>query len=111
MKPTANRKPQTKKVLMLTQYIHMGGLERMIFNLSTSLKAQGEWEPQVFVFDQIPGADAENDLGPAFASAGIPVSSFLKPPGFSMRTVFNICRKLSNENISVIHTHDLGPLI
>ena len=106
-----NTKPQAQKVLMLTQYLHMGGLELMIFNLSTALKAQGEWEPQVFVFDQLPDAGPENNLGPVFANAGIPVTSFLKPPGFSIRAVLNIHRKLSAENISVLHTHDLGALI
>jgi glycosyltransferase involved in cell wall biosynthesis len=96
---------------MLTQYLHMGGLERMIFNLSTALKAQGDWEPQVFVYDRLPDAGAENDLGPAFANARIPVTSFLKPPGFSPRLALAIHRKLSAEHITVLHTHDLGPLI
>ena len=96
---------------MLTQYLHMGGLERMIFNLATALKTDGEWDPQVFVFDQLPDADPENDLRPTFADAGIPVTSFLKPSGFSVRALLNIHRKLSTENISVLHTHDLGPLI
>jgi glycosyltransferase involved in cell wall biosynthesis len=106
-----NPKPQARKVLMLTQYLHMGGLERMIFNLSTELKSRGEWQPQVFVYDQIPDAAPENDLRPTFADAGIPVTSLLKPPGFSPRVVLSIHRKLSAENISVLHTHDLGPLI
>ncbi len=83
----------------------------MIFNLSCALKAHGEWDPEVFVFDRIPDAGPENDLGPAFASAGIPVTRFLKPPGFSLRTVLNIRRKLIVEKIPVIHTHDLGALI
>lgn len=83
----------------------------MIFNLSTTLKTDGEWEPQVFVFDQIPDAGPENDLRPMFASAGIPVTSFLKPPGFSLRAVLNIHRILSAENIPVLHTHNLAPLI
>ena len=102
---------ERKKVLMLTQYIHMGGLERMIFNLSTALKAQGDWEPQVFVFDRIPDAGPENNLGPALTEAGIPVTSFFKEQGFSIPTALNIHRKLSAENISVIHTHDMGALI
>ena len=96
---------------MLTQYLHMGGLERMIFNLSISLKDRGEWEPQVFVFDRLPDAGPENDLAPSFVSAGIPVTSFVKAPGFSAKAVLAIRRKLSEDAIPVVHTHDLGALI
>ena len=103
--------PASKKVLMLTQYLHLGGLERMVFSLSSELKARGEWEPQAFVYDRISGASTENDLRPAFAAAGIPVTTFVKSRGFSPRLVLAIRRKLSTENITVIHTHDLGPLI
>ena len=96
---------------MLTQFLHMGGLERTVFNLSTALKAQGEWEPQVFVFDRLHDAGPENSLQPAFADAGIKVTEFLKPRGFSPRTALQIYRTLSAEDIPVLHTHDLGALI
>ncbi|MFI5362176.1 MAG: glycosyltransferase family 4 protein [Elusimicrobiota bacterium] len=99
------------KVLMLTQYLQLGGLERMVFNLSTALRSAGEWEPQVFVFDRLPEAGPENDLRPAFAKAGIRVTTFQKPPGFSVGLVLALRRTLSRENIRVLHTHDLGPLI
>ena len=105
------REPRARRVLLLTQFLHMGGLERTVFNLATTLKAQGEWEPQVFVFDRLHDAGPENDLGPAFLKAGIPVTAVMKAPGFSMRTVLHIRRTLSAENIGVIHTHDLGALI
>ena len=103
--------PAKRKVLLLTQYLHMGGLERMIFNLSTTLKARGDWEPQAFVFDRLPDAGPENDLAPALEEAGIPVTAFLKPPGFSARLVLALHRKLASEGIAVLHSHDLGPLI
>jgi glycosyltransferase involved in cell wall biosynthesis len=96
---------------MLTWYLHIGGLERMLLNLSTTLKAGGEWEPRVFVLDRRPDASPENDLSPSFASAEIPTTSFLKAPGFSLRAVLEIRRRMSAENISVLHTHDLGALI
>jgi glycosyltransferase involved in cell wall biosynthesis len=99
------------KVLMLTQYLHMGGLERMVLNLSTALKAQGEWEPRVFVFDRLPGAGPENDLTPAFADEEIPVDARPKAPGFSTRTVLDVRETLAAEDIRVLHTHDLGALI
>jgi glycosyltransferase involved in cell wall biosynthesis len=96
---------------MLTWYLHIGGLERMILNLSTALKDGGGWEPRVFVLDRRPDASPENDLSPSFASAGIPVLSFLKSPGFSFRAVAAIRRAMAAEDIQVLHTHDLGALI
>ena len=96
---------------MLTQYLHMGGLERMVFNLSTELKAQGRWEARIFVFDRLPDAGPDNDLTPSFVAAGIAVDSFIKSPGFSLGAVLAIRRILTAENISVVHTHDLGALI
>jgi glycosyltransferase involved in cell wall biosynthesis len=101
---------QPQKVLMLTQYLHIGGLERMVLNLSIALKAQGRWESQVFVLDELFGAARENDLRPAFNEAGISVTSFQKPPGFSFRALREIRRKMSADGIRVLHTHDLGPL-
>jgi glycosyltransferase involved in cell wall biosynthesis len=96
---------------MLTQYLQLGGLERMVLNLSTALKDGGEWEPRAFVYDRLPEAGPENDLRPAFADAGIPVTSRVKPPGFSFRLVLALHRQLISEDIAVIHTHDLGPLV
>lgn len=102
---------QAGKVLMVSQYLHMGGLERMILNLSSALKDGGAWEPSVFVFDRLPGAAPDNDLGPDFAAAGVAVFSFPKEPGFSFRTVLRLRRALIEGGVSVLHTHDLGALI
>ncbi len=99
--------PQKPGVLMLTQYLGLGGLERMILNLSTSLQAQGQWQPQVFVFEHAQYAEPASHLGAAFEAVGIPVTYFTKSPGFSFKTVV----KVTSQEISVIHTHDLGALI
>jgi glycosyltransferase involved in cell wall biosynthesis len=96
---------------MLTQYLHTGGLERMVLSLCAELAAGGAWAPQAFAYDRFPDAAPDNDLRPAFAAAGIPTSFFLKPRGFSPRLVRALRRKIADENIGVLHTHDLGPLI
>lgn len=103
-------RPKRAKVLLLTQYLHFGGLERMILNLSMALKGLG-CEPSVFVYDSIPNAGPENDLAPAFREEGIGVMACPKRRGFSISTVFRILRKLRSDRIRVLHTHDLGPLI
>jgi glycosyltransferase involved in cell wall biosynthesis len=100
-----------RKVLMLTQFLSLGGLERTVFNLATTLKAQGEWEPLVFSFDRMDGTAPEHDMAPAFTTAGIAVISRVKPPGFSPRTVLAVRDALASQGVSVIHTHDLGALI
>ncbi len=104
-------RPESSRVLILTQYLHIGGLERMIVNLSTALKARGGWEPQVLVFDRVPEAGPENDLAPALVAAGIPVTAVQKPKGFSPRLVLTLRRTLLEGGIGVLHTHDLAPLI
>jgi len=102
---------ERRKVLLVAQYLHMGGLERMVFGLASALKTGGQWEPRAFVFDRLPGAAPENDLRPDFAAAGIATTARFKRPGFSPRTALALARTLSAGGIRVLHTHDLGPLI
>jgi hypothetical protein len=102
---------QNRKILMVTQYLGLGGLERMVLNLATSLKADLQWEPQVFVFDHDKHSDTNEHLGPAFESEGIRVVYFSKRPRFSVRAVLKIVGIVFRDDISVIHTHDLGSLI
>jgi glycosyltransferase involved in cell wall biosynthesis len=99
-----------RKVLMLTWYAHIGGLERMVLSLSTALKAGG-WSPRAFVFDRRPDAGPENDLTPSFESAGVPVVAFEKGPGFSFGAVAALRRLVAEEAVPVLHSHDLGALM
>lgn len=92
--------------MMLTQSLHTGGLERMVLHLSTALKSEGEWQPQVFVYDRIPHAPPEDDLTAEFEKQGISVAIFPKPRGFSFSTAVRILRKIREDAVEVLHTHD-----
>ena len=97
---------QTKKVLILTQYLNIGGLERMIFNLSNGLRKQGDWEPQVLVYDAIPGVSTMDE-----SFKDIKLHRHNKKAGFSFKTAVNIIKITRHEDIDQIHAHDLGALI
>ena len=99
------------KVLMLTPGLFIGGLERMILNLSKSLKDTTSWQPQVLAYDCGIGEKNSPDLISAFQSLKIPVHTQMKPPRFSLKTAAQIASHVSKEGVRVIHTHDLGALI
>lgn len=96
----------SKKVLMLTQYLNIGGLERMIYNLSNGLRSEGQWDPSVFTYDEIPGV---TKLDEAFGP--IQVYRQNKKPGFSFKLPFKIAKLCRQQSIDHIHAHDLGALI
>ena len=94
-----------KKVLILTQSLNIGGLERMIYNLAHGLRKQGEWEPSIFVYDDLPGTKMDA------AFSDFKVQRVQKSPGFSYKTVFQIVKYSRQEGIDQVHAHDLGALI
>ncbi|MFN3454137.1 MAG: glycosyltransferase [Pseudobdellovibrio sp.] len=100
------RKAKNKKVLILTQYLNVGGLERMILNLSQELVKQGQWFPTVYVYDQIPNTETIDHL-----FKNIRVVRCNKAQGFSIRTGYRISQYCRHNHIDQIHAHDLGALI
>ena len=104
MRPASHR--PTSKVLQLTQYLNLGGLERLIFNLSISLKNEKLSEPTVMVYDALPETPT---LDEHFKASGLSVVRFEKGPGFSLRLAWRILKYCRANGISVIHAHDSGP--
>lgn len=98
--------PRKQHVLHITQYLHPGGLERMIWKLSEELRRQGH-EAEIFVYDQ---AD-ERTLQPEIEDAGILVHAHLKKAGLSWSTVFQLRKLIRSGRYTAIHSHDLGALI
>ncbi|HEY8280648.1 MAG TPA: glycosyltransferase family 4 protein [Bdellovibrionota bacterium] len=93
------------RVLHLTLYLDIGGLERMILVLCRGEKALG-WKPYVLVYERDTG-----DLLPHFQQESIPVKFCRKGRGFSFRLLFRILAHLRENDITLIHSHDLGALI
>jgi glycosyltransferase involved in cell wall biosynthesis len=94
-----------KKVLHVTLFLDIGGLERMVLLLSRGQRASG-WQPHVFVYGKGTGA-----LAPQFEAAGIPLRFAPKGRRFSLRLPFRILLHARRNGISLLHSHDLGALI
>lgn len=100
-------------VLLFSQHLSVGGLERMVLSLGQGLKRTTAWG--VFVFSHDCDETAENHtdrtLISDFLSSGIPVEAFKKGSHFSLMTLYRLLRNIFRNNIDVIHSHDIGPLI
>jgi glycosyltransferase involved in cell wall biosynthesis len=97
-----------RRVIQLTQYLGIGGLERVILSLAEGLHSRGDWLVSIFVYDRIPGNPT---LHPEFEKKGIPVTDFDKGSGLSFKAVYTIACEVIRTRTSVIHSHDLGALI
>ena len=96
------------RVLMITQYLGIGGLERMILSLCRELKRRGAAEPAVFAYDMVEGGGY---LCAEFAKHEIPVVLMNKSAGFSWQAVRRITAEARDRRIDLIHSHNLGALM
>ena len=106
LEPT--RSSAGRKILFVTQYLGMGGLERMILNLATGLQAQG-LVPMVFVYDSAP--NMHRNLKELFEQRQIPVIEITKGKGFSFRVLKELIQLIWKEKPVALHSHDIGALI
>lgn len=98
------------QILILSQHLGIGGLERMILNLGRGLLKNGRWQPMVVVYDYTPENPAPT-LHDQFERSGIQVVNFIKGSGISLRIVRNIATIVVKRRVALIHSHDLGALI
>ncbi len=96
-------------VLVVTQKLSIGGLEKMVLNLCIHLKSVGAWNVRVLAYNH--GEKEERGFLPEFESHQIPVELYKKRGGFSLPVVWKIARAVVRQQISVVHTHDLGGLM
>ena len=99
------------KVLLLTPHLNIGGLEKMILDLSRGLRAQGSYEPHILAYDMAFPTREVNSLLPEITREKIQVDVNKKDGGFSFPLVLKIATMCRDREIDVIHTHDLGALI
>jgi len=100
----------SRRVLMITQTLDIGGLERMVLHLVQHVKSHHDWEPRLFVYDQIQDVGRAT-LIPEFEAAGVPVEHFKKRPGFSIEVLWRLFRHVMRHDIQLVHCQDLGGLM
>lgn len=91
------------KILHLTQFLGVGGLEKVLFLLiHEQLKAGHEVTLKVY--------DYEVSWVEEFRKSGIKVdTSYMKTQGFDKKLMLNLYKGLKSYDI--VHTHDLNPLM
>jgi O-antigen/teichoic acid export membrane protein/glycosyltransferase involved in cell wall biosynthesis len=104
---------RTGHVLLYSQHLAVGGIERMVLALGRAISADPRWKVFVFCHDceETAAAHTDKTLIGEFLEAGIPVESFKKGPGLSLVALFRLLRNIFRNDIDVIHSHDLGTLI
>ncbi|MEY4065602.1 MAG: hypothetical protein RIR26_1810 [Pseudomonadota bacterium] len=95
------------RILILTQYLAKGGLERIVGDLALQFQQRGchVW---VAVYES-DGLDTT--LCETLRRNGIVTLVWKKRSGFCWRTVWQLFRTCRNQRIDIIHAHDLGALI
>jgi O-antigen/teichoic acid export membrane protein/glycosyltransferase involved in cell wall biosynthesis len=101
--------PDGTAVLIVTQTLEIGGLERMVLSLCEYLKNEGHWNSHVFAYDHL--EEQGRSLIPDFKKKNIPYESFKKRRGFSPMVIIRMLKNIYRNNICIIHTQDLGGLI
>lgn len=105
LKTRSQIKETPTNVLMLTQYLHLGGLEQMLLNLSHDINPHS-FKVSIFVYDQLTNTPViDQKFSP------LPVFRMNKNKGFSFRVVLKILKICWQQNTFIIHAHDLGALI
>lgn len=94
-------------VLLVSQYLHGGGLERMVHLLADELSNGLGCRVFLFSFD----SDDDAELRERLKSRGITAIHRPKAQGFSFRSVLELIRLIRRERIDVVHTHESAPLI
>jgi glycosyltransferase involved in cell wall biosynthesis len=87
------------RITQLVVNLEIGGLERLAIDLARQQQLSHH-DPRIYcLFQAGPLADEA-------ASLGIPVVTFDKPKGLSLRTIRRIARQLRQDRTQVLHTHN-----
>jgi glycosyltransferase involved in cell wall biosynthesis len=96
------------KILILTQGLGVGGLEKTLIRIATGLKRRASFEPQIYAYDHDP---KKNMWSADLQHAQILCLASLKGPGLSRGVLQKIRELVRSENIQIVHTHDLNALV
>jgi len=87
------------KIVQLLPSLELGGMERLAVDLARQQKAEGH-EPSIYCTSH------RGQLAPELQSADIPVHSFGKTRGFSLRLIRDLVSRLHVDRPEVLHAHN-----
>ena len=87
------------KIVQLLPSLDLGGMERLAVDLARQQKAEGH-EPSIYCTSH-PG-----QFAPEAKAANVPVHSFGKTAGFSIRLIRDLASRLTVDRPDVLHAHN-----
>jgi glycosyltransferase involved in cell wall biosynthesis len=87
------------KIVQLLPSLELGGMERLAVDLASQQKAEGH-EPSIYCTSH------RGQLSSELRSADIPVHSFGKTRGFSLRLIRDLVSRLNVDRPDVLHAHN-----
>ncbi len=95
------------RVLQLTQYLALGGLEKCATHIAIELSMRGIHSVVAIYEDE----GINESLKEKLLKSDVKVHHWRKSKGFCIKTVMKLLAVVFRERINVIHSHDLGALI
>lgn len=92
------------KVMQIVQSLECGGLEKVAISLADGLQKRF-WDVSICCLDK-PG-----NLAPEALNKNINVINIGKKSGIDFSLVTKLAKIFKKENVKVVHTHNMGPLI
>lgn len=98
------------KILLLVQSLQIGGLEKMVISLGTELAKDSKLDLQIFAYDQpkLPACDMLSELA---RRNNLKLIEQTKRAGFSFPTLISLLKIIFKDQVNIVHTHNIGPLI
>jgi glycosyltransferase involved in cell wall biosynthesis len=93
-----------RNVLHLVEYLYLGGIERLLEQLSSKSASIANLHFFSYETDEISG------IGKQIQDRGMPVFTYKKKPGRDWQLLRDLIAVIKIHKIEVIHTHDFGPM-
>jgi glycosyltransferase involved in cell wall biosynthesis len=95
---------KSKNVLHLVEYLYLGGIERLLEQLSTNIKDKASLYFFTYETETLGG------IGKQIQENGYPVFNYKKKEGRDWKLLSRLFDVIKDNDIEVIHTHDFGPM-
>lgn len=93
-----------KNVLHLVEYLHLGGIERLLEQLAVNTKDKAVLHFFTYETTELKG------IGRNIQDLGFPVYTFKKSAGRDWKLISELIKVIITQKIDVLHTHDFGPI-